>query len=508
MKPEVAVGVGILLGFVVLELIFTRFFHKPGQTRSDAIVEIVSTAVLLLFTQPVALMGGAYIAAWVAPNAKDAIAAWPVIAKVGLLLIFDDLMQYWLHRLSHTVPWLYKLHRPHHNAEYLSVRVVYRNNVFYYLLMPGLWLSGALLYLGVGSVYAVYLVVKVAVIIGAHSDVRWDAPLYKIKWLSPFMYVVERVISTPATHAAHHGKHAADGVTYYKGNLGNLLFFWDVLFGTAKITRRYPERMGVEDLPDTTVTEQLLWPVVRAPAPSVASFAVDLEVAMQLEAETAQMPRDGALIDLLEAFRQPETATHVEETAPRTQWRQLAWVGIAGAAVFGVSTGLFGMSPLQIMSSMIKLPVLIFATTLACFPTFFVVQYAFSPRPLSLQAAGLLQLKAVAITALSWAVISLPLGILLASAQGYVTAKIMVTVVAALGGTLGSLFLVRGFYAAASTAERVVSRWILILYCIVFGLVGTQLAWNLRPFIGLPDEGFVLFRPLGGNLLEHLWSML
>ncbi len=90
------------------------------------------------------------------------------------------MMQYWWHRLSHTVPWLYNLHRPHHNAEYMSVRIVYRNNIFYYLLMPSLWLSGVLVYLGLGWVYAGYVVVKrgggVTVIIAAHSDRRWDAP--------------------------------------------------------------------------------------------------------------------------------------------------------------------------------------------------------------------------------------------------------------------------------------------------------------------------------------------
>ena len=103
-------------------------------------------------------------------------------------------------------------------------------------------------------------------------DVRWDAPLYKIHWLSPVMWVVERTISTPATHSAHHGKHKADGVTNYKGNYGNLLFFWDVLFGTAKITRRYPEEFGVENLPETTIGEQLVWPIIRTKshAPAIA----------------------------------------------------------------------------------------------------------------------------------------------------------------------------------------------------------------------------------------------
>ena len=130
--------------------------------------------------------------------------------------------------------------------------------------MPGLWLSGLLIYLGGGWVYAVYIVIKMTVIFGAHSDVRWDKPLYEISWLSPLMWVLERVISTPATHSAHHGKYLSDAATHYKGNYGNLLFFWDVLFGTAKITRKYPQEFGVENLPKTSIAEQLIWPLAKA----------------------------------------------------------------------------------------------------------------------------------------------------------------------------------------------------------------------------------------------------
>ncbi|MCW0180494.1 MAG: sterol desaturase family protein [Zavarzinia sp.] len=262
METKDIVVLAILLTVALIEACFTGFFRKAAQKTGDGLVDALSTAALMLVSLPLGLLGGAFIASQFA--ARDALIALPVLAQLGLLLVFDDMMQYWWHRLSHSASWLYKLHRPHHNAEYMSVRMVYRNNFFYYLLMPSLWFSGALVYLGLGPVYAVYVVVKMAVIIGAHSDVRWDAPLYRIKWLSPLMWLLERTISTPATHSAHHGKHAADGITNYKGNFGNLLFFWDVLFGTAKITRRYPESFGVENLPPTTVGEQLLWPLLRA----------------------------------------------------------------------------------------------------------------------------------------------------------------------------------------------------------------------------------------------------
>ena len=253
--------IAIYLGFALMELFRSNLFGKAEQTRDDAIVEVVSTVFLLGITQPTVLFTAGFLADLIAPQYAGALSGIPVIAAIALFLVFDDLAQYWWHRASHSVPFLYNLHRAHHNARYMSVRLVYRNNIIYYAMMPSLWFSGVLIWLGLGWVYAGYIVVKLLVITGAHSDVAWDRPLYKIKWLSPLMWVVERTISTPATHHAHHGRHADDPAVNYKGNYGNLLFFWDVLFGTAHITRTYPENYGVENLTPATLGQQLLWPI-------------------------------------------------------------------------------------------------------------------------------------------------------------------------------------------------------------------------------------------------------
>lgn len=94
------------------------------------------------------------------------------------------------------------------------------------------------------------------------------------------MQLVERTISTPATHSAHHGKHKEDGITHYKGNFGNLLFFWDVLFETALITRKVPAEFGVENLEPVTLGEQLAWPLFRgAGSRSAAASAAVTEAA-------------------------------------------------------------------------------------------------------------------------------------------------------------------------------------------------------------------------------------
>ena len=251
----------IYFGFAALELARSNLFAKPEQTRDDAVVEAVSMTMLLAVTQPAIVFVSGAIAHWLAPQWAGALTNLNALAGLALFLVLDDMTQYWWHRASHMTHWLYNLHRAHHDGRYMSVRLVYRNNLFYYAMMPGLWLSGVLVYLGLGWVYAGYVVVKMAVIIGAHSDVAWDAPLYRIKWLSPLMWVVERTISTPATHHAHHGRHEDDPAVHYRGNFGNLLFFWDVLFGTARITRSYPKSYGVENLAPATLGQQLMWPV-------------------------------------------------------------------------------------------------------------------------------------------------------------------------------------------------------------------------------------------------------
>lgn len=55
-------------------------------------------------------------------------------------------------------------------------------------------------------------------------------------------------------------------------------------------------------------------------------------------------------------------------------------------------------------------------------------------------------------------------------------------------------------------------RKVFVVWIAVFGLVGGQMSWLLRPFIGDPDAPFAWFRPRGSNFFEAvyrlLWSLL
>ena len=126
------------------ELAAGRFFPREA-TREDDRLDLVVTLTFPLISGTV-LAASSALCAWAWPQHRGALAHWPWWGMVAVLLVADDLTQYLWHRLSHTSV-LWPLHRAHHSAAYMSVRVVYRNNALYYALMPGLWLSGGLLYL-------------------------------------------------------------------------------------------------------------------------------------------------------------------------------------------------------------------------------------------------------------------------------------------------------------------------------------------------------------------------
>ena len=256
----------MLLILGILEAWGGLYFHDK-RTRNDFSIEIVSLVTLPVLIQPGILLFVFWIAELWLPAYDQSLAGLAIGWQVLAFLILDDMMQYWWHRISHQSRMLWKLHRPHHVVEEMGVLVTYRNATLYYALMPGIWFSAILIYLGMGYVYLFYLPVKLVVILLAHSETKWDRILYRYRWLHPVAWVVERTISTPSTHFAHHGLTAEDGISHPNGNYGNLLFFWDILFGTARITRQYPKQFGAWNRVKEPWYVQLLFPIIRSKDP-------------------------------------------------------------------------------------------------------------------------------------------------------------------------------------------------------------------------------------------------
>lgn len=260
------IPVGLLLILGALEAL-GGLYLQDKRTKNDFTIELVSLLTLPTLVQPgIFLLVFGIGNSWF-PQYEDFYINLSIGWQILAFLVLDDMTQYWWHRLSHVNRTMWKLHRPHHVVEEMGVLVTYRNALLYYAFMPGIWLSAVLIFLGMGYVYLFYLPIKLTVILLAHSETKWDRFLYKYKALSPLAWVIERIISTPSTHFAHHGLTAEDGVSHPNGNYGNLLFIWDVIFGTAKITRQYPTKFGAWNKIKEPWYVQLMFPILRSNKP-------------------------------------------------------------------------------------------------------------------------------------------------------------------------------------------------------------------------------------------------
>lgn len=275
--------IGIVLFFSVLETL-AGYLSATKRTFGDWMQEAGGFVVLSFVYKPLIVLSAFYLGATLVPNVQNYVANSYLWAVFLVYLLVDDILQYWYHRFGHEYGWLWKLHRPHHQAEEMGFFVSYRNAGLYYLLMPNIWWVGLTVFAGGAKAVAIGLIVKQLVIIGSHSLVRWDEFLYKYKYLNPLATCLERIIVTPAFHYAHHGKSMVDGISDPNGNYGNMFSIWDQLFGTAKFTRRFPTDIGLVNDPKDKWSASYFYPLIASDKPeSEISRGFKKELTTKLE---------------------------------------------------------------------------------------------------------------------------------------------------------------------------------------------------------------------------------
>jgi len=204
----------------------------------------------------------------------------------------------------------------------------------------------------------------------------------------------------------------------------------------------------------------------------------------------------------------------------------------------------------QALSSAVKLPLLFLATLAICLPTLYLFNLVFGAK-LSMMQAVTLILVSVTVTSvltLAFAPISL---FFLISAHNYSFFKLLNVAILALTAIVGLRFLTVGMRAlndhqevralpalveaappetvpvpvpngggqgtvavlsppvAAAAPPRPLpqktnSMSLLYIWILLFGFVGTQLGWTLRPFFGSPGEPFQIFRHISGTFYADI----
>ena len=208
-------------------------------------------------------------------------------------------------------------------------------------------------------------------------------------------------------------------------------------------------------------------------------------------------------------------------------------------ALFGCLIGAFH-GPLQALASAIKLPLLYLLTLLITFPTLYVFNILFGAR-FSMRQYFSLLLGATAINSVLLLGFA-PIGILfMLTSDSYLIFKLINILMLAISGMVAMRFFYQGMGQIDENAfppptadegelaehnnqsdlqiprselkrQKSTRRRIMKLWVVLYALVGSQLAWTLKPFFGVPGKPFVLFDDKAGNffidVLESIAKLL
>jgi hypothetical protein len=216
-------------------------------------------------------------------------------------------------------------------------------------------------------------------------------------------------------------------------------------------------------------------------------------------------------------------------------------------AVYGAFMGLYALmnrsdpEPMQLVAAVVKVPALFMLTLLVTFPSLYVFNALVGSRltPVSLMR---MLIASLGVTLAVLSSLGPIVGFFSLTSENYPFMIVFNVVVFATSGVLGLVFLARTLSrlsivdevrtpatpAPEASAVSVVAvedltagpldgdgpvlgphvKKVFGVWMLVFGLVGAQMAWVLRPFIGNPNQPFTWFRPRESSFFEAVFSAI
>ena len=179
----------------------------------------------------------------------------------------------------------------------------------------------------------------------------------------------------------------------------------------------------------------------------------------------------------------------------------LGLVSLFSFMIYGFMLGL-AKSPLQALSSSVKVPVLFLSTMLFCLPALYFFSLALLGTPLKMMQVLTVVLSGISVTAfLLLGLAPITLFFVLTSGN-YEFFQLLAVIFVGISACIGVYFLWRGMTLVEPTrtdALNALGKRILFLWILVYGFVGTQMTWRLSPFVGKPDDPFYWIRPSRDN---------
>lgn len=184
----------------------------------------------------------------------------------------------------------------------------------------------------------------------------------------------------------------------------------------------------------------------------------------------------------------------------------LCLFGMLYGAVMGSYSLIFGGQLLQVVYSAVKVPILLMVTSALSLPFFFVLNSLYGLREdlrkvlralLATQAAVTVILASLSPLTLLW----------YASSDNY-RAAILFNLLMFAAASLSAQLVLKQLYRPLIQKNPLHGR-LLKVWIIIYGFVGVQMAWTLRPFIGSPNAPTQFFRQEAwGNAYLELYRII
>jgi sterol desaturase/sphingolipid hydroxylase (fatty acid hydroxylase superfamily) len=184
-------------------------------------------------------------------------APWPAMLAVAVLTRTG--LGYGLHRASHVVPWLWRLHKVHHSDRCVDVSLALRHHPLETLPALLVFSAGAVA-LGLPP-WSLALTESVLIVGGYTDHMNVSLPPRLGRWLL-------LVFCTPDFHRVHHSAERDET----DSNYGSLFTVWDQLFGTYRAPGPVAQ-FGLHEVDETSsnsFTAQLLLPFSPGGRPALA----------------------------------------------------------------------------------------------------------------------------------------------------------------------------------------------------------------------------------------------
>jgi sterol desaturase/sphingolipid hydroxylase (fatty acid hydroxylase superfamily) len=245
----------ILIGFLVIFFTIEQIINTPFNfsKRPRHLFHSLMFQIVLIICNIFFVVFQVYCIEWLNNHYAGLLYLFhvPLLAKLFIGVVFYDLTTYFIHRVTHKVPLLWRFHRVHHSDTSPDSSSNFRFHPIESILVFGIGyiITAAVFGTNVLSL-ALYSLVLTTFSFLEHSNIETPS------WIDKTLGLV---FVTPNLHKVHHEQDQF----YTDSNFADIFILWDRIFGTYKHKPLKGIKYGLQEFDEDR--KQTFWYLIRSP---------------------------------------------------------------------------------------------------------------------------------------------------------------------------------------------------------------------------------------------------